>query len=145
MTFFTIVAALVVATLTTSLFAADVGVSVSVGQPRFYGRQGIADYSQPQVIYVQPRIVEWAARYREPVYLHVPPGYARNWRNHCDEYYACGEHVYFVQNGWYNHEFFPNHHEHHADYEHEGDYYNHDHGGYHNDRHEERHHNYDPW
>jgi len=24
-----------------------------------------------------------------PVYLHVPPGHAKNWRKHCREYNAC--------------------------------------------------------
>lgn len=122
--YFTVLAVLALTTCTTSLFAADIGVSVNVGQPRFYGRLDVGGYSEPRVIYVQPRMVEWVARDREPIYLHVPPGYARNWRNHCDEYDACGERVYFVQDSWYTHEYAQHYHEHHAEYDHEGDHHN---------------------
>lgn len=117
--------------------AADVGVSVSIGQPGFYGRLDVGDYPQPQVIYLQPRVIERVARNREPIYLRVPPGYARNWRRHCDEYDACGERVYFVQDNWYNHEFAPRYREQHHDYEN-------DHGdGYsnHNNNHDGEHRN----
>lgn len=97
-------------------------------------------------------MVERVARDREPIYLHVPPSYARNWRNHCDEYDACGERVYFVQDSWYTHEYAQHYHEHHAEYEHEGDNYNNDyeydyrhngHEGHHyNDDHEGGHHHH---
>ena len=45
--------------------ATDVGVSVSIGQPGFYGRIDIGDYPYPppRVIYGQPRIVERAVSY----------------------------------------------------------------------------------
>ena len=32
----------------------------------------------------------------QPIYLHVPPGHAKNWRKHCHKYNACGQPVYFV-------------------------------------------------
>ena len=44
---------------------------------------------------------------RPPIYLHVPPGHAKHWRRHCGEYNACGERVFFVQDGWYNREYVP--------------------------------------
>jgi len=44
--------------LITPVFAADVGVSVSVGQPGFYGRLDIGGYPQTRVIYTQPRVIE---------------------------------------------------------------------------------------
>ena len=44
---------------------------------------------------------------REPVYMRVPPGHAKNWRKYCHRYNACGERVYFVQDNWYNHEYAP--------------------------------------
>lgn len=88
-------------------FAADVGVSVSIGQPGFYGRLDIGDYSPPQLVYQQPRYVYRAAAQREPIYLRVPPGHARNWRKHCRRYDACGERVYFVQDNWYQREYVP--------------------------------------
>jgi len=52
---------------------------------------------------------------RPPIYLHVPPGHAKNWRNHCHEYNACGERVFFVQNDWYNREYIPRYQEQHRD------------------------------
>jgi hypothetical protein len=42
-----------------------------------------------------------------PIYLRVPPGQAKNSRNHCREYNAYGEQVYFVQDNWYNREYVP--------------------------------------
>ena len=90
-----------------SVLAADVGVSISVGQPGFYGRIDIGDYPPPQVIYPQPVIVERVPVQRPPVYLRVPPGHAKHWKKHCHEYNACGERVYFVNDDWYNREYVP--------------------------------------
>ncbi len=106
-------AAVVAATMITPAFATDVGVSVSVGQPGFYGRLDIGGYPQPQVIYRQPRVVERVYVEREPVYMRVPPGHAKNWRKYCHRYNACGERVYFVQDNWYNHEYAPRYQEQH--------------------------------
>lgn len=114
---FLIAAAVVSVSLITPAFAADVGVSVSIGQPGFYGRIDIGDYPypQPQVIYRQPRIVERSYIEREPIYLRVPPGHAKNWSKHCRKYNACGERVYFVQDNWYNKEYVPHYREQHRD------------------------------
>ena len=83
--------------------AADVGVSVSVGQPGFYGRIDIGNYPQPRLIYMEPRIVSPMPQYdsRRPIYLHVPPGHAKDWAKHCAKYAACGQPVYFVDERWY--------------------------------------------
>ena len=91
----------------TPLFAADVNVSLSVGQPGFYGQIDIGDYPQPRVLYRQPKMVERVEMDRSPVYLRVPSGHAKNWRRHCREYNACGERVYFVQDNWYQREYVP--------------------------------------
>ena len=114
---FLIAAAVVSASLITPAFAADVGVSVSIGQPGFYGRIDIGDYPypQPQVIYRHPRIVERTYIEREPIYLRVPPGHAKSWSKHCRRYNACGERVYFVRDNWYNHEYVPHYQEQHRD------------------------------
>ena len=109
-----------VALATTSLaipaFAADVGVSVSIGEPGFYGRIDIGGYPQPQVIYRQPRVVERRVpANRPPIYLRVPPGHAKHWSKHCHEYNACGERVYFVQDNWYNREYVPRYKEQHRE------------------------------
>ena len=89
--------------------ASDVGVSVTIRQPGFYGRIDIGDYPypQPRVIYRQPRIVERSFIEREPIYLRVPLGHSRNWSKFCHRYDACVEPVYFVEDGWYEHEFVP--------------------------------------
>jgi hypothetical protein len=104
---FMTMAALAAATVTTPALAADVGISISIGQPGFYGRLDIGDFPTPQVIYRQPVAVERVPADRPPVYLRVPPGHAKHWRKHCHEYNACGERVYFVQDDWYNRVYVP--------------------------------------
>ena len=89
--------------------AGDVGVSVSVGQPGFYGRVDIGNMPPPRLVYAEPMIVQPApiGVVRQPIYLHVPPGHAKHWRKHCHRYDACGQPVYFVQNTWYNDVYVP--------------------------------------
>jgi hypothetical protein len=98
-------AALAAATL--PALAVDVGVSVNIGQPGFYGPIDISGYPAPQLIYPTPRVMYRSALNRPPIYMNVPPGHARNWRKHCRAYNACGERVYFVQNNWYEREYVP--------------------------------------
>lgn len=87
--------------------AAD--ISVSIGQPGFYGRIDIGGAPQPQLIYAQPVIVQRPVRYiqRQPIYLRVPPGHSKNWSRHCASYNACGQEVYFVQDNWYRNDYAP--------------------------------------
>jgi len=61
------------------------------------------------VIYPQPVIIQPSpvAMYQYPIYLHVPPGHAKDWRKHCGRYNACGQPVYFVQESWYNNVYVP--------------------------------------
>ncbi|MDD2832767.1 MAG: hypothetical protein PHD12_02000 [Methylotenera sp.] len=89
--------------------AADVGVSISIGQPGFYGHIDIGDYPYPppRVIYRKPIMVHRHTEMVEPVYLRVPPGHAKNWPKYCGRYHACGQPVYFVQDSWYQHEYAP--------------------------------------
>ncbi len=73
-------------------------------QPGVYGRVEVGNpnvpppvwRAQPVIIAPQPRVVEVV-----PVYVHVPPGHARNWRKHCHRYDACGQPVYFVKSAEY--------------------------------------------
>ena len=95
--------------------AADVGVSIRIGEPGFYGRIDIGGYPPPQVIYRQPRTMYRAALERPPIYMHVPPGHAKNWRKHCHAYNACNERVYFVQNEWYEREYVPHYRQRHQE------------------------------
>jgi hypothetical protein len=105
--------------------------------PGVYGRVVIGDAPPPPVVYAQPMVVEPApvvvgAAPLEPIYLHVPPGHARNWRKHCHEYHACNRPVYFVRSAEYEPGYRPRHEEHeeherreHGNHGHHGD---HDHG-----------------
>jgi len=112
---FLLAIAVAAAIVTTPALAADVGVSVSIGQPGFYGHIDIGDYPQPRVLYRQPIIVERVQVVRPPVYLRVPPGHAKNWKKHCREYNACGERVFFVQDDWYEREYVPRYQEKHRE------------------------------
>lgn len=89
--------------------AADVGVSVHVGEPGFYGRIDIGNVPRPQVIYPSPVIIAPApvAVAPAPVYMRVPPGHAKHWARHCAAYGACGQPVYFVTDGWYHQTYAP--------------------------------------
>ncbi|MDO8414364.1 MAG: hypothetical protein Q7S51_11315 [Gallionellaceae bacterium] len=103
----------------TSVFAADVGISVSVGQPGFYGRLDIGNLPHPPLLFPAPVIIKRSVHVGEPVYLHVPPGHAKNWRKHCRKYNACGQPVYFVQEDWYNNEYAPRYRERHNKHGHD--------------------------
>ncbi len=97
------------ATLVGSALAADVGVSVTIGQPGFYGRIDLNNAPQPQVIYAQPMIILQApvGYERRPIYLRVPPGHEKHWDKNCYKYNACNQPVYFVQDNWYRNEYAP--------------------------------------
>ena len=95
--------------------AADVGVSVSIGQPGFYGHVDIGGYPPPQLVYRQPVVIERTPVYGQPIYLNVPPGHAKHWRQHCAAYNACNERVYFVRNSWYNRQYVPRYQEYQRD------------------------------
>lgn len=99
-------AALAAGTTAAGAANVDVGVSIGISQPGVYGRIDIGRFPQPQVVYAQPVYVE---RPRvvvvrpEPVYMWVPPGHRKNWKQHCRAYGACGAPVVFVRDDWYEH------------------------------------------
>ncbi|HSI59190.1 MAG TPA: hypothetical protein VLA16_16635 [Ideonella sp.] len=105
-------AALLAATAAAPAMAADVGVSISVGQPGFYGRINIGDFPRPELVYAQPVVIQPApvAVVRQPIYLRVPPGHEKNWSKHCGRYGACGQPVYFVRDNWYRDVYVPHYH-----------------------------------
>jgi hypothetical protein len=90
---------------------ADVGVSINVSQPGFYGRIDIASDPQPQVVYQQPVMIEPAPVrvVRQPIYLYVPPAHYNNWARYCHQYNACNQPVYFVHENWYRSVYVPHH------------------------------------
>lgn len=77
----------------------NVGVSVNVNQPGFYGRIDIGNQPQPALIYQQPVIIQQTpvAMHQRPIYMRVPPGHYQQWARHCGYYRACGQPVYFVR------------------------------------------------
>jgi hypothetical protein len=93
---------------------AQTSVSINVGQPGFYGHIDLGGYAPPPVYYTQPVIVQRQVRYvGQPVYLRVPEGHRKHWNKHCSAYNACGQQVFFVQDGWYNNTYAPRYREQH--------------------------------
>lgn len=78
-----------------SVYAADVSVSVSVGQPGFYGQINIGSAPRPELVYPNPVVIqpEPSRVIGAPMYLRVPPGHAKHWKKHCAKYNACNRPV----------------------------------------------------
>ncbi|MBH2016177.1 MAG: hypothetical protein I8H88_06780 [Burkholderiales bacterium] len=81
----------------------NVGVSVGVSQPGFYGRVDIGD-QRPVLLYPQPVIIQSSpyGHRQRPIYMRVPPGHSKNWGRYCAQYGACGQPVYFVRDNGRN-------------------------------------------
>ena len=122
---------LIVPVLACAAGAANAQVSVNAtitGQvvPGVYGRVVIGN-QPPPVVYAQPVVVQPVPVVVgeppvEPIYLHVPPGHAKHWRQHCREYHACNRPVYFVKSAEYE----PGYHKHDHDRDHDHDHGHHD-------------------
>ncbi len=82
----------------------SVGVTIS-GEvvPGVYGNVVIGNAPPPPVVYAQPTVIQAPPPgvVVAPLYLHVPPGHAKHWREHCQEYHACNRPVYFVRSAEY--------------------------------------------
>lgn len=96
---------LALAVLATASSAVNVNVIVEGQiQPGVYGRVEVGSptappplwHAVPVIIAPQPRGVELV-----PVYLHVPPGHAKDWRRHCHRYDACSRQVFFIRSAEY--------------------------------------------
>ena len=105
MTLIRIVSALALIATTAAASATNVNVIVEGEiKPGVYGRVEVNNpgapppvwRAQPVIIAPQPQAIEVV-----PVYVHVPPGHARNWRKHCRHYDACGRPVYFIKSAEY--------------------------------------------
>jgi hypothetical protein len=116
--FRTVLFALAAFTLTRVGHAGELGIHVILsGQlaPGVYGQVQLgAEQPPPPLVYAQPVLIEPQAAPPQPVYLHVPPGHARNWRKHCHAYNACNRPVYFVRSDEYS----PHYRDHRQDYGH---------------------------
>ena len=110
--------ALALAAVGTPAFAADIGLSITIGDPRFYGQLDVGEVGRPRIINSAPVLVERRYSNLAPVYLRVPPEHARNWRRYCDRYNACTRPVYFVRDDWYRNVYAPRYREmHHRGFE----------------------------
>jgi hypothetical protein len=82
------------------------GISVGVrasGEiaPGVYGRVDLRNRPSPPILYPQPVVIVRQPVAVAPVYMHVPPGHAKNWSKHCHKYSACNQPVYFVKSAEY--------------------------------------------
>lgn len=98
----------------TSVAADDLGIAVILEAevaPGVYGRVEIGNDSRPNVYYREPMLIMTDSRYARsrPVYLHVPPGHAKNWGKHCSKYHACDRPVYFVRSAEYDEHYHDEH------------------------------------
>ena len=69
-------------------------------RPGVYGRIEVkAQVPPPPVIYDRPQIASQAIvpAGAQPVYLYVPPGQVRKWKQNCARWAACDEPVLFVR------------------------------------------------
>ncbi|MDB5846858.1 MAG: hypothetical protein JWP29_610, partial [Rhodoferax sp.] len=97
-----IVGSLLVAGAIAPALAQNVGISIGVNQPGVYGRIDIGNAPPPQLVYPQPVIIQQPRQVlpRQPIYLYVPPMQQQNWGRYCNNYSACNQPVYFVQEQW---------------------------------------------
>ena len=115
--------------------AQNVSISATItGEivPGVYGHVVLGNRPPPPLVYAQPVVAVPVVVVQpvpmEPIYLHVPPGHARNWRKHCHEYNACNRPVYFVRSAEYDPGYRPDRRQEH-EHAHHGD-----HGDRENDR-----------
>jgi hypothetical protein len=127
--------------------AQNVSISATItGEivPGVYGHVVLGNRPPPPLVYAQPvvavPVVVAEPVPMEPIYLHVPPGHAKHWRQHCQEYNACNRPVYFVRSAEYEPGYRPDRrqeheHAHHGDHgDREDDRGDRDHGhGHHDD------------
>ena len=69
-------------------------------RPGIYGRIAVrGNAAPPPVIYPQPVLANSSIErvQRAPVYLYVPPGQVRKWKQNCAKWAACDDPVLFVR------------------------------------------------
>ena len=132
--------------------AGDLNIHVMLSgevAPGVYGQVQIGGERPPPLVYAQPMLIVPQRDPPPPVYLHVPPGHAKNWRKHCHEYNACNRPVYFVRSQEYEPGYVADHghdhdhdrdhdHGHGHDHEHDRSDHGDDHGHEDRDRHDDR-------
>lgn len=100
----TALASLLLGSLSANAGVPVINLSVS-GEiaPGTYGQVQLGNAPPPPVVYAQPTIIAppRAGVVVQPMYLHVPPGHAKDWAKHCHKYNACNRPVYFVRSAEY--------------------------------------------
>lgn len=97
---------LIGAALAVASLSASAQVSISVGQPGFFGRVELGAYAPPPLVYGPPVLVS-GSYVGDPVYLRVPLDQRRHWARYCGRYRACGQRVLFVRDDWYLNSYAP--------------------------------------
>lgn len=112
--------------------------------PGVYGQVQLGSEGPPPLVYAQPMLIVPQRVPPPPVYLHVPPGHAKNWRKHCQEYNACNRPVYFVRSREYEPDYVRRDADHERDYDHGHDRdHDHDHDRDHGRGHDHDDHGHD--
>jgi hypothetical protein len=88
---------------------AAAGVTITLGEPNFFGRIDLGRMAPPPIIRDYPVQVRRGPRgvLLEPLYVRVPDQEQRNWKRYCGRYDACVRPVYFVRDDWYQNEYVP--------------------------------------
>ena len=67
-------------------------------RPGIYGRIVVKGKVAPPVIFAQPTVADGTPEpHADPVYLYVPPGQVRKWKQNCAKWSACTQPVLFVR------------------------------------------------
>jgi len=98
---------LIGAALAVASLSANAQVSITIGQPGFYGRVDMGSYAPPPLVYGAPVLASGGYYNGAPVYLRVPQNHRRNWSRYCNRYGACGQRVLFVRDDWYVNNYAP--------------------------------------
>ena len=96
-----LVTALLGALAAASAAAGDLRNTTTGGplRPGIYGRIEVRGSTPPPVIYSQPVVVGqgFIPASAQPVYLYVPPGQVRKWKDNCARWKACDQPVLFIR------------------------------------------------
>jgi hypothetical protein len=68
-------------------------------RPGIYGRIEVRGSAPPPLVYSLPVVAGQSTipAKAQPIYLYVPPGQIRKWKQHCAKWSACDQPVLFVR------------------------------------------------
>lgn len=94
---------------------AEVSVSVTLGEPEYYGRIELDEgYYRPRLVNDRPVVLDQRYRNMAPIYVRAPRDQHSDWRQHCAKYDACERPVFFVRDEWYTQIYAPRYRQLHA-------------------------------